>query len=148
MAGEALQLCRLLRLKKVLQRVVTSKVFLEQKKWTTEAMNQLFWDALTACCNFLLPLYLIVRLADQTLGGIDKVQFYVLQFDRLFHSNINAFCDAYESAEEVIDKIKGCNKNYKAGQYKIRSKAAGKGKQKTEWLDGEFWLAMILLQSF
>ena len=151
MAGEGLQLCRLLRLKKVIQRVVTSKVFLEQKKWTTEAeilMDPLFWEALMACCNFLLPLYLIVRQADKTLGGIDKIQFYVLQFERLFQANIDAFCDAYELAEDVIDKMKGCNKNYKAGQYKIRKKAVGKGKQKTEGLDGESWLAMILLQPF
>lgn len=63
-----------------------SKVFVEHKEFSF--VGQIvkydgFWDLLLAICQAWYPLFCLLRLADTSIGGMDKVKYYVSQINRL-----------------------------------------------------------------
>ena len=142
MGGQCIALLRVLRLKEPLDECFASKVFLDLGNRFTPLRDVVkveeFWDLLYAVCQLLMPLYMLLRLADKRLGAMDKVKYYVLQVDRLLE----------DSCDNVVDKMKKSNfvkicalSNYALPGVKEAEKDA---KLKTEGLNddeyGKFYL--------
>ncbi len=78
MGGVAIQLLRVLRLRETLAECVVSKAFRDLKKFKSVAdivMNERYWELHYAVCKGLYPAYLLLRCADQKLGGMDHVKY-------------------------------------------------------------------------
>ena len=86
MDGEFIQLLPIYHLKDVLCECITSKVFLEMKEihfLVPIIKSEAYWDYHFSVIQALYPLYRLLHLADMKEPGIDKVKYYVMQFDRL-----------------------------------------------------------------
>ena len=91
MGGEFIQLLRIYHLKDVLCECITSKVFLEMKEFhflVPIIKSEVYWDYHFLVIQALYPLYRLHHLADMKEPGIDKVKYYVMQFDHLLDDGI------------------------------------------------------------
>ncbi len=132
MGGEALQLLRILRLKDTIMESVTSKVFIECKKFLFIGhivKHDGFWDLLLAICQLWYPLFRLLRLADMR-GGIDKVKYYVCQIDLLMEAGLDNVLKKWSAPSCPADKIWSASMRTLDKSYK-------EGNSKTEGLDTE-----------
>ena len=86
MAGEVIQSSRVIRLKEALQATSRDKGFVNYKCFSFDSTilnNDASWDCLFVIAQALYPIFLILRLADMKVGGMDKLYYYVMQTDRL-----------------------------------------------------------------
>ena len=83
MAGFAIQLLRIFRLKNVLLQCFSDPVFLalpvEFQKFSAIMKQDSYWELHFAVIQLLYPLYRLLRLADMRIGGMDGVKFFILQ---------------------------------------------------------------------
>ena len=103
MGGVAIQLLRVLRLRETLAECVASKAFCDLKKFKDVAdivMNERYWDLLYAVCKGLYPAYLLLRCADQKLGGMDRVKFLMMQITRLLPKMIDDIVEKWDALRE------------------------------------------------
>ncbi len=112
MGGEFIQLLRIYRLKDVLCECITSKVFLEMKEFhflVPIIKSEAYWDYHFSVIQALYPLYCLLRLADIKEPGIDKLKYYVMQFDHLLDDGISNICSKIEGGEGAVVVQKVCN---------------------------------------
>ena len=96
MAGEHIAILRLLRLKNALLSTINSKEFIELRVFPSVClvlMNPDFWKWTFVMCRALYAPMRVLRLADQKSAAMDKLNYYVLQTDRM----LALYC---EDAEE------------------------------------------------
>jgi len=58
-----------------------------------------FWDCFFAICQFLYPLFHLLRCADLAIGAIDKVKYYLCQMNRLLDSKLMNVLVKWRSAD-------------------------------------------------
>jgi len=105
MAGEAIQLMRVWRLKDVLMECFSAKVFLDLGKefepLKDVMMESKYWDLHYSVCQLLFPLYSLLRLADHRIGVLDKVKYYVCQIDRLMDGALADVVEKWKASDSV-----------------------------------------------
>lgn len=142
MAGEAIQLMRVWRLKDVLIECFSAKVFLDLgkefeplKKVMTESK---YWDLHYSVCQLLFPLYSLLRLADHRIGVLDKVKYYVCQIDRLMDGALADVVEKWKASDSVEISMLT---NHEFPEDDKKGKARKKGKEEM----GEFVFVFPLL---
>ena len=108
MGGEALQLLRILQLKDTIMEAVMSKVFAEYKEFSF--VGQIvkydgFWDLWLAICQAWYPLICLLRLADTSIGDMDKVKYYVSQIDRLLDRGLQNVIEKWTPPTRPAEKL-------------------------------------------
>ena len=86
MAGHLIALLRVLRLKPPLQATVTSNEFRNLHAFegvSAVVLNENFWKHLFFMCRALYAVMRVLRLADMKSAGMDKLEFFVRQADRI-----------------------------------------------------------------
>jgi hypothetical protein len=86
MAGEHIAILRLLRLKNALLATINSKEFKDLHVFDSVCqvlMNPDFWKWTFVMCRALYAPMRVLRLADQKSAAMDKLNYYVLQTDRM-----------------------------------------------------------------
>ena len=86
MAGEHIAILRLLRLKNALLATINSKEFKDLRVFDSVCqilMNPDFWKWTFVMCRALYAPMRVLRLADQKSAAMDKLNYYVLQTDRM-----------------------------------------------------------------
>jgi hypothetical protein len=86
MAGEHIAILRLLRLKNALLATINSKEFKDLRVFDSVCqvlMNPDFWKWTFVMCRALYAPMRVLRLADQKLAAMDKLNYFVLQTDRM-----------------------------------------------------------------
>jgi hypothetical protein len=86
MAGEHIAILRLLRLKNALLASIHSKEFKDLRVFDSVCqvlMNPDFWKWTFVMCRALYAPMRVLRLADQKSAAMDKLNYYVLQTDRM-----------------------------------------------------------------
>ena len=86
MAGEHIAILRLLRLKNALLATIHSKEFKDLRVFDSVCqvlMNPYFWKWTFVMCRALYAPMRVLRLADQKSAAMDKLNYYVLQTDRM-----------------------------------------------------------------
>ena len=140
MGGAALQLLRVMRLKDTLAECMTSKLFLEMRKFhflSDVAKSDEFWELLFAVCQCLYPLYRLLRLCDMKIGGICKVKYYVMQVDKLLDDGINRVVAHVQKMESGLVKLENAARR--------STKNRAKGGLKTEGLEDDFGSGKIVV---
>ena len=135
MGSVAIQLLRVLRLWEKLAECVISKEFRDLKKFKDVAdivMNERYWDLHYAVCKGLYPAYLLLRCADQKLGGMDCVKYLMMQITRLLPKMVNEIVEKWDALGEDNLKLIHCAKS---GLEFDTPKAVGGSK--TEGLDDD-----------
>ena len=114
MGGVAIQLLRVLHLCETSAECVVSKAFLDLKKFKSVAdivMNERYWELHYAVCKGLYPAYLLLRCADQKLGGMDHVKYLMMQITRLLPKTIDDIVEKWENLGEDNLKLIMCAKS-------------------------------------
>jgi hypothetical protein len=106
MAGEAIQLMRVWRLKDVLIECFSAKVFLDLGKEFKPLKDVMmeeskYWDLHYSVCQLLFPLYSLLRLADHRIGVLDKVKYYVCQISRLMDGALADVVEKWKASDAV-----------------------------------------------
>jgi hypothetical protein len=86
MAGEHIAILRLLRLKNALLSTINSKEFIELRVFPSVClvlMNPEFWKWTFVMCRALYAPMRVLRLAEKKSAAMDKLNYYVLQTDRM-----------------------------------------------------------------
>ena len=85
-----------------------SKVFVEQRDFyfvghTVKHDN--FWNLPYAICQAQSPLFCLMRLADTSIGGKDKVKYYVSQIDRLLEPALKDLMARWTHSSCQVQKV-------------------------------------------
>ena len=92
MAGHLIGLLSVLRLKAPLQATVTSKEFRDLNVFSgvsAVVLNEDFWKHLFLMSRALYAIMRVLRLADMKTPGMDKLEFFVRQADRILPLYLN-----------------------------------------------------------
>ena len=114
MGGVSIQLLQVLRLRETLAECVASKAFCDLKKFKNVAdivMNERYWDLHYAVCKSLYPAHLLLRCADQKLGGMDRVKYLMLQIIHLLPKSIDDIVEKWSNLGEDNLKLIMCAKS-------------------------------------
>lgn len=111
MAGVHIALLRVLRLKPALQATVTSPEFKELRAFEDIArvlLTESFWVYVFLMCRGLYAPMRVLRLADQKVAAMDKLQFFVMQANRVMPKYL---LQAEHHADSLTDGIKSVIQN-------------------------------------
>lgn len=136
MAGEAIQLMRILRIKPTLDECFASKVYLDLGSSFTPLKSMMkrdcYWDLHFAVCQLLYPLYALLRLADKRLGVYDKVKYLIRQVDRLLEPCLDNVVEKWKMTPVVtLSSLSGSNLP-EPGERVARAKTTGEEEEEEE----------------
>ena len=100
-----------LSLCETLSECVARKAFCDLKKFKDVAdivMNERYWDLHYTVCKVLYPAYLLLKCANQKLGGMDRVKYLMMQITCLLPKVVDEIVDKWEALGEDNLKLVHC----------------------------------------
>jgi hypothetical protein len=148
MAGEAIQLMRVLPVKPTLDECFGAKVYLDLGPSFKPLKDMMkldsYWDLHFAVCQLLHPLYSLLRLADKRLGVYDKVKYLIRQVNRLLEPCVDNVVEKWKKTPVVRLSILSGDKLPEPGERQGRAKTTGEQEEESGELASVFYANYLL----